>query len=215
MGKMERLVRPQINIELENNKYREDLAKLQETNGWYLLTPRQQKIIRACQLLQPRAERDMDPNHKNDPYYFDWFKKTEFRPQYQKSLEHIKNLYCHTAIYALENESISGEAPRHCPKEFFDAAYFMFTHEFELKKALEFFGFPCVVHASTENGNEYGETTKAHSFLVLGKDHRSDTVVWGKTRIKEPYKVTTLSQVFLDYPYIKYWGIRKLRGQMV
>ena len=175
------------------------------------ITEKQREIIRVSLIVQARAERDMDPSHRNDPWHYDWHKRRGLRPRYSGSLEHIKRWYCHASVAAIENQDLSSFRPQDCPKEFFDAAYLAIHQEFELKKAVEFFGFPCVVHVSTELGNSYGETTKFHTFLALGHGPEGQIVVWEKKRIQLPYRVISLSQVYGDYPHAHYWGFRKLR----
>lgn len=208
---MEKYTYKNKELEAEREKYRSDIATLEATEGWSLLTDRQREIIRTTLYLQARAQRDMHPDHKNDPWYYDWFKKANWTPKYQASMAHILNWYCHVAVYALENCDLSAEYPPDCPLEFFDGAYFEVRQYYEITKAIEFFGFPSVVHVSDENGNLSGEDKKYHTFVAMGHGINGEIVVWEKIRQREPYRVTTLKQVHNDYSNILYWGVRKLR----
>lgn len=208
---MEKFSYQSQSLEKEKEKLRSDLAVLEATEGYSKLTPRQQQIIRVSLCIQARAERDMHPNHKNDPWYYDWFKAEKFLPRYKKSLEHIQKWYCHASVAALETGDLSPSRPPNCPKEFFDAAYFEIHQESELKKVLEFFDYPSVVHIGCELGKERGEMTKQHTFLALGPNQKGDIIIWEKTKVRLPYRVTTLSQVYEDYSDSHCWGVRKLR----
>ncbi len=209
---MEKITHRNPDLDKEQTKYRHDVAQLEVTEGYALLSEDQRAIIRSTLIVQIRAERDMDPTHKNDPWYYDWLKNRGHRPKYQKSLEHVKQWYCHAAVAALEGQGLSGTRPPNCQVDFFDGAYLPIDQEFELRKAVEFFGFPCVVHVSTELGNSSGEKTKYHTLLALGHDPEGQIVVWEKQRIGLPYRITQLSQVYEDYRHVHCWGFRKLRS---
>lgn len=208
---MEKFVYHTTELETEREKYRRDLTILEGTEGWQLLTDRQRQIIQTTLYLQNRSERDMDPVHKNDPWYFDWFKKTKYIPQYQASLGHVKRWYCHAAIASLENGSLTGIRPPKHPIAFFDASYLKISDIKELKTALESTQFPAVTHVSLEPANIKGEDPVYHSFLSLGHDSNHDIVVWDKEGFGFPYRVTTLKTIYDEYCSFSYWGIRKLR----
>src|SRR3989339_263798 len=213
MGRnMEKYSHKNVELGQEREKIVCDFAILEATEGFAQLTEKQREIIRVSLIVQARAERDMDPSHKNDPWYYDWRKRRGLRAKYQGSLEHIKQWYCHVAVAALENEDLSPTRPPNCKREFFDGAYLDIDQEFELRKAVEFFGYPCVVHVSTELGNSSGETTKFHTFLALGHGPKGEIVVWEKQRIGLPYRVVSLSQVYDDYSHAHFWGFRNLRS---
>ncbi|KKT29232.1 MAG: hypothetical protein UW41_C0010G0014 [Candidatus Collierbacteria bacterium GW2011_GWC2_44_18] len=209
---MEKISYSRPDLDNEQARYKHDVAKLEATEGYALLSKDQRAIIRNTLILQIRAERDMDPLHRNDPWYYDWHKRKGLRPRYKGSLEHVKHWYCHAAVAALETRDLSGTRPQNCKEDFFDGDYFQIDQEFELRKAVEFFGFPCIVHVSTELGNSRGETTKFHTFLALGHGPKDEIVVWEKQRIELPYRVVSLSQVYADYKHAHFWGFRKLRS---
>jgi hypothetical protein len=199
-------------LTVEKEKFKRDLAILEATEGFARLAPRQRKIIRASLILQARAERDMDPNHKNDPWYYDWHKRTGHRTRYRGSLEHIVQWDCHGAIACLESGKALGYEPPENPKEFFNADYFELANASEVEKAIETVGFPCVVHINEVLGNIAGEKTQWHSFLALGHDDRQSIVTWEKIGFYLPYRVARLNQVVDDYSAnAHYWGFRKLR----
>ncbi|EKD53188.1 MAG: hypothetical protein ACD_61C00120G0002 [uncultured bacterium] len=198
--------------EAEREKIKRDLAILEATEGFSLLTPRQRKIIRVSLLLQARAERDMDPYHKNDPWYYDWHKRSGYSPKYQGSLQHIIQWDCHGAIASLESGQPLGYEPPENPKAFYDAEYFELTNAYQVAQAIESVGFPCVVHVNEVLGNIDGEKTQWHSFLALGHDEHKNIVTWEKTGFNLPYRVARLNQVVDDYSVTTYyWGFRKLR----
>lgn len=198
-------------LAVEMERIKRDLAILEATEGFARLTPRQQQIIRTSLFLQARAERDMHPNHKNDPWYYDWFKRSSHVPEYQESLSHVKHWYCHAAIASLESGQLSGDIPPEHPDSFFNAAYFVIHDIQELKQAISFFDFPTVVHVNSDSDNLIGEVSQYHSFLVLGYDQEKNIVVWEKEGFSYPYRITTLKQVYVEYNNFRYWGVRKLR----
>lgn len=209
---MEKLVYANTSLENQRKMYQKDLSLLESTEGFPFLTEKQKKIIRVSLLIQARAERDLDPKHKNDPWYYDWFKfKRDLKPAYRECQEHIKNWYCHSAVASLENGCLAGERPPEHPKEFFDANYFEVRCEYELERAINFIGYPAVVHANLEKDNFNGEDTQYHTFLALGHNAENNIVVWEKAGFDFPYRVTDLSTVYEDYRGLNYWGVRKLR----
>lgn len=206
---MEKFVYSSPELEAEREKFRQDIELLESTEGYPLLTLKQRQIIKVSLYLQDRAERAMHPLHINDPYYHDWNRaKTE---PYKLSLDHINNWYCHTAVDGLEHKKISGARPQVCAKKFFDGKYFLVDDPLTLKEKIEAFGFPCVVHVGGENGNKNGEDGRLHTFLALGHDSEGGIVVWEKVKIRQPYRVTGLEQVYGNYGHGLFWGIRKLR----
>ena len=185
---------------------------LESTEGFPRLTAKQQQIIRTSLLLQARAERDMHPNHKNDPWYYDWLDRSPFRrPKFKQSLKHIEGWYCHAAIASLEIESLSGDRPPQILDKFFEAEYLKLESEYELERALRFFGFPAVVHVNSEQNNTAGESTQVHSFLALGYGPEQSIMVWEKNGFSFPYRVVNLEVVYEEYQSFRYWGLRKLR----
>lgn len=201
-----------LSFEAEREKYRRDLASLEQTEGFGKLTPRQQQIIRVSLYLQARAERDMHPEHKNDPWYYDWFKSiSEFKPGYQECLHHIQEWYCHAAIASLESGSLQGMHPQPHPKKFFDAEYFEFKCEYDLERMINYFGFPTVVHINSKPANFVGEESQYHSFLALGYGPTKSILVWEKNGFNFPYRVVNLEEVYEEYQSFRYWGLRKLR----
>ncbi len=209
---MEKFFRANYSRESEREKYQHDLMLLESTEGFPRLTAKQQQIIRTSLLLQARAERDMHPEHKNDPWYYDWFKaKAEFKPGYQECFHHIQEWYCHAAIASLENGSLQGARPQPHPKEFFDAEYFEFKCEYDLERMINYFGFPTVVHINSKPANFVGEESQYHSFLALGYGPDKSILVWEKNGFSFPYRVVNLEVVYEEYQSFRYWGLRKLR----
>jgi len=202
------------NLEQEKVRLKRDLALLEATKGYSMLSDTQKELIRITLYLQARAERDMHPEHINDPWYYDWMVKDGSKEaKYQNSLKHIKRWNCHGAIAALERGNLSIlEDPPENTREFFNAHYAKIKNESEIRAIIETIGYPCVVHVNEELGNTYGEETQWHSFLALGEISGGKIITWEKIGFELPYRVAFLSNIFFEYDYAEYWGFRKLRN---
>ncbi len=209
---MEKYIYQTPELEVEREKYRIEISVLESTEGWIELSDGQKEILRVTLYLQTRAQRDMDPDHKNDPWYYDWFRRDkQYTPKYQESLKNIKRWCCHTAVQSLENVDLSGEYPKDPPINFFDADYTSIKSIDGLVEAVESIGFPAVVHISMKPKNKTGRAQQCHSFVIMGHNKSNNLIVWEKQDFHLPYRVTTLIDVYEQYRAIEFWGIRKLR----
>lgn len=202
---------------IERQKIADDLTVLQNTEGYSLLSERQKQIIRVALYIQARSKRkdSIEETNKFMSLYRTFLNVKKGQDIYRESRLHIEQWYCHGAIAALEAGCFAGEEPEDNPIDFFDAAYFAVNDEYDVKKAIEFFGFPCVVHVNEEKENFKGEDTQYHSFLALGHGEDNKIIVWDKQGFRCPYRVTTLSEVFEEYGPNYFWGVRKLRSNPV
>lgn len=193
-----------------------DLETLEKTEGYSSLSDRQKQIIRVSLAIQARAERegvtDSCVNWGVIRRVKRYFKRTSEETRYLASDRHIIRWYCHGAIASLEDERFEGEWPKDNPIDFFNASYFEVASEYDVKKAIEYYGFPSVVHVNEDSDNFEGEDSQYHSFLALGHNEDGEIVVWHKEGFRYPYKVTTLRSVFEDYGPSFFWGVRKLKN---
>lgn len=200
----------------EKKEIDHDLHVLERTEGFADLSDRQKQIIRVTLAVQARANRESVTSTYQNLGMVDRVKRflnnRNEDSRYCDSRTHITRWYCHGAIASLEEEEFSGDWPKDNPVHFFDAAYHNVNDELEVKKAIEFCGFPCVVHVNDDSNNNKGEETQYHSFLALGHNDSGEIVVWHKEGFDYPYQVTTVSEVFDQYGPRYHWGVRKLRS---
>ena len=184
---------------------------LESTEGFLLLSKKQQQIIKQSLYLQNRAGREE-------------YHQIDDKLKYEKSTVYVSKMLCHLAILSVEEEQRSQNFTReeieiNLPKDFFEAEYIKVNTKDELKKYAEKFGFPCIVHIGYFlNPNESISAEKiSHSFFVLGHDKNSGIVVWEKQDSGQgnPFRLTTIEREFdsrFGDQHI-YWGFRKLKNR--
>ena len=184
-------------ISEEQKKIQKNIEVLQATEGFSRLTEKQKSIIKQSLYLQVRAERGRK----------EW-EPGELR-HYKNSEDRIDSTNCHSAVLSLEKEDLQelSKNKKSYPS-FFEAEYFPIETIDELKKQIEKFGFPCVLHIRRNSSSD-----EMHSSLVLGYDTQGKIVLWEKKgyEMKNPYQVITLDEIYSNYGN-KYYGLRKLRG---
>ena len=192
-------------ISEEQKKLQKDMEIVMATEGFSLLTKKQQQILKQSLYIQARAERKTEEERYADNH------------KYKDSQKYVADRNCHNAIIDLEKEKSLQDLPVSAKIEpnFFEAKYVSVKTVDELKKQIEKFGFPCVLHVSSSNKNS-DSTTKAHSSLVLGHDNKDNIIVWEKKSfgIPWPYQIITLDQVYNTYGNNYYYGLRKLRSDI-
>jgi len=200
----------------EKEEINRDLQILEKTEGYSSLSVRQKQIIRVSLAVQARANREGVTNYCVNKGIIRrvrrFLNRTSEETRYQASGRHVIRWYCHGAIASLEGEDFEGEWPKDNPIEFFNASYFEVASEYDVKKAIEYYGFPSVVHVNEASDNLEGEDSQYHSFLALGHNEDGEIVVWHKEGFRYPYKVTTLHSVYEVYGPSYFWGVRKLKN---
>lgn len=185
-------------ISEEQQKLQKNMEVAMATEGFSSLTGKQQQIIKLSLYMQARAERKEGA--------------TDIR-KYKNSYDHVYDRNCHSAIFSLEKENLQylSEDAKANPG-FFKAEYTPIKEMIELKKQIEEFGFPCVLHIRGPFNGYYGGL--AHSSLVLGHDNKGNIILWEKEsyEVKYPYQITTLDQIYDTYGDMFYYGLRKLRN---
>ena len=182
-------------LQTEQRKLTEQMDTMSHTEGYALLTENQQRLLEQSLYVQARSERP-------GPYQ-----------QYNLSRKHVLCWNCHYSVANLEEEKGLSAERDSTPEEFFTAAYRKGEDMAELKNFLESFAFPLVLQISaTPNGGLYNIW---RSCLVLGHGKNRELVVWEKKNPEEPYRVTSLEEVYnyyKDYGDV-YWGARKLAAK--
>lgn len=197
-------------MEIQMSEAQGRIEKLKTTEGWNLLTPLQQKIIRTSLLITPRAYRGNDPARFLD--------KDMVKPAYQTSGEHVAAEYCHTAIMALETgklvTSVGVAEDLRIDPDFYNARSYKLQEGSDklgqLGRLIKDFGVPCVVQPGVNPAHMQPPT--AHSFLALGKGNDGDFWCWEKRGLGLPYRARTLKEEYNDYDQFAFWAIRKLRN---
>ena len=189
-------------ISEEQKKIQKDMEVVESTEGFFSLTERQKSIIKQSLYLQARAERAM----KLDDY---------IKHKNKNSYNYVASRNCHSAVFSLEKENLQGTSEEaKADPDFFKAEYVSVKEISELKKQIEEFGFPCVLHIGTSSSQDpYG---KAHSSLVLGHNKEDEIILWEKEsyEVRNPYHIITLDQIYDTYGDIFYYGLRKLRAEV-
>lgn len=189
-------------ISEEQKRIQKNMEVVEATEGFSYLTEKQQRIIKQSLYLQVRAERG----------------RKEWQPgetrKYKNTEDYVDNRNCHSAVFFLEKENLQeiSENARD-DSDFFKAEYVVVKEINALKKQIEEFGFPCVLHIG--NSPSQDPSGKAHSSLVLGHNKEGEIILWEKESydILHPYQVTTLDQIYRTYGDIcSYYGLRKLRN---
>ena len=166
----------------EGNQLHRYFNILRQTEGYPLLTPRQQEFIELSLYTQQRSlySKNDEPN------------------------THILEWSCHAAVNAVETGNFS--VPGRMPDDLYRCHYESIANYKDLRQKIEAFGFPCVVHITKEYFN-----ILCHSFLTLGHNKRNSIVIWEKVGDELQYQLTTLKQEIAYYNGKNRWGIRKLR----
>lgn len=221
------------NFSEEVSKIESERAKLKSTEGWNKLTERQQNILEKSFNIQARAERIsdkasaeavvspkrhyvkeskiLDEEHLQQMHDINDYADPKTR-KYRKSQNHIADWYCHAAISNLETPIPLDEPPgRDLPENFFKAEYTQVKDYEELKKRIEEFGYPSVVHISQAEKNFDLVDLQVHSFLVLGKNQNDEIIIWDKQGYMLSYRAGTLQEIYNEYNQSwNSWGIKKL-----
>ena len=182
-------------LQTEQQKLMEQMDTMSHTEGYALLTENQRRLLEQSLYVQARSERP-------GSYV-----------KYKTSKKHVHCWNCHYSVANLEEgKGLSAERDS-TPEEFFTADYRKVEDITELKNFLESFAFPLVLQISaTPDG---GLNNIWHSCLVLGHGKKGELVVWEKKNPEEPYRVTSLEEVYnyyKDYGNV-YWGARKLAAK--
>lgn len=221
-----------FSIELEQEKLNEDMEILASAEGFHSLTENQKRIIKQSLYVQARAERGTDrasafaivspkTNHVTDitrisheDHLIDMHRQGYGEDpnirKYRTSQNHVANWYCHAAIANLEQEKGFDVEPEKIPDGFFKAEYHSVKSLDDVKKMIEDFGVPCVLHISASMEKFNDSPDHKHSCLVLGVGSNSSIVVWEKQGGGLPYRVTTIDEVYDTYSNNYYYGLRKL-----
>jgi len=184
-------------LEAEQQKLAEQVDTMLHTEGYAHLTENQRRLLEQSLYVQARSERP-------GPYV-----------KYKTSKKHVDCWNCHYSVANLEEEKGLSAERDETPEGFFAADYRKVEGTAELKSFLESFEFPLVLHVSdTPKSGLYGIGIW-HTCLVLGHGKNGELVVWEKKNPGEPYRVTSLEEVYnyyKDYGDV-YWGVRKLAAK--
>lgn len=188
-------------ISKEQENIQKDMEMAMTTEGFSRLTEKQQHIIKLSLYMQARAGREIERwKLGNDRTYI-------------SSYDYVSERNCHSAIFSLEKENmreLSEDAK--ADTNFFKAEYNTVATIDELKRRIEEFGFPCVLHIGRSSSDD--AQAKEHSSLVLGHDNAGNIVLWEKESYEaiHPYQITHLNNIYDTYGNIRYYGLRKLRS---
>ncbi len=192
----------------EQGQRAENFNTLESLEGFPKLSGQQQRMIRASLYIQDRADRDHTYNG-----------------EYPTASRHIKDEFCHSAAFSLENEIPLGRetdeafGQGYFSKEARDRAtllagvkFLMFPTVPEVNELVEQTGFPALVVVGEVQQYDAAKRTSisehTHTCVALGKDSEGTIIVWEKRGYHLPYHLCPLNEVYARYAKSEEWGVR-------
>lgn len=191
---------------MEGSSWKEQLAELEETEGWARLSKKQQTMILASLSVQRRNDSGRYPYSMN------------------RTREVVREYFCHFSVRSLELEEVPdlGEYRKLREKaetnKFFGDYFENISWQEGICNASDFEQeeLPQVLYIGRKRG-EPGFSRefvwKYHSCVVLGSGDEGDLLVWEKIAEKKPFALSNLRDVVERYPDANQFAYRPLKGK--